>query len=103
MENKSYDHAFTFKDIPTVAEVFADGVHLVTVDSTTTRIIFTVSRSDPPKTGNKMPTGQKAVAARLVLSNPAMAELYNQLNRMVQALEQRGIMTREGGEARSVQ
>jgi hypothetical protein len=50
-----------------------------------------------------MPTGQKAVAARLVLSNPAMAELYNQLNRMVQALEQRGIMTREGGEARSVQ
>lgn len=103
MESKSYDHTFTFKDVPTVGEVFADGVHLVTVDSTTTRITFTVSRSDPPKTGNKMPTGQKAVSARLVLSNPAMAELYNQLSRMVQVLEERGIMKREGGEAQTVQ
>jgi hypothetical protein len=103
VENKPYDHTFTFKDIPSVAEAFADGVHLVTVDSTTTRITFTVSRSDPPQTGNKRPTGQKAVAARLVLSNPAMAELFNQLNRMVHALEQQGIMKRDGGEARTVQ
>jgi hypothetical protein len=102
-ESKPYDHTFQFKDIPTVAETFADGVHLVTVDGTTTRIVFTASRADPPKTGNKSPTGQKAVAARLVLTNPAMAALYNQLSKMVQVLEQRGLMKREGGEAQTIQ
>lgn len=102
-EKKPFDHSFQFKDVPTIAETFADGVHLVTVDGTTTRIVFTTSRPDPPKSGNKSPTGQKALAARLVLTNPAMAELYNQLSHMVQVLEQQGLMKREAGKAQTIQ
>jgi hypothetical protein len=103
MEKKAYDQAFQYKDVPALAETFADGIHLVTVDGSSARITFTVSRSDPPKTGNKVPTGQKVTAARIVLPLPAMAELYNQLHGMVQVLEQRGLMTREGGTAQTLQ
>lgn len=97
MEKKSYDHAFTFKDNLDVTETFADGIHLVTVDGTTMRLVLTVSRSEPPKPGTKAPTGQKVVASRLVMPLPAMAELYNQLDRMVRGMEAQGLLHREGG------
>ena len=103
MENKPFDHSFQFKDDLSVRETFAQGVHLATVDGSTLRITFTVSRPDPPKTGNKAPTGQKVVACRLVLPLPAMAELYNQLDQMVRALEQKGLLKREGGATHTVQ
>ncbi len=97
MEKKSFDHAFTFKDDLSVRETFADGVHLIAVDGSTLRIVLTAARSDAPKTGNKQPTGQKVVAARLVMPLPALAELYNQLDGMVRGLENQGLLTRGDG------
>ena len=97
MEKKSFDHAFSFKDNPAVTETFADGVHLISVDGSTLRIVFTVARADPPKTGNKTATGQKVAAARLVMPLPALAELYNQLDGMVRGLESQGLLTRGDG------
>jgi hypothetical protein len=99
MENKPYDHAFQYKDIPTVPETFADGVHLLTVDGSTMRIVFTVSRSDAEQQpGSKSPRGQKATAARLVMPLKGFAELYNKLDQMVSGLESQGLLKRERGE-----
>jgi hypothetical protein len=97
MDKKPYDRAFTFKDDPGVRETFADGIHLVTVDGSTLRIVFTVGRADPPKTGNKQPTGNRVAVARLVMPLPGLAELYNQLDGMVRGLESQGLLTRGGG------
>jgi len=100
MEKKSFNHAFTFKDNPDVRETFADGVHLVTVDGSTLKIDLTVSRSDPPKTGNKTPTGNNVIAVRLVMPLPALATLYNQLDQMVRGLEAQGLLHRGSGEVK---
>ena len=94
MEKKPFDKTFPYKDLPNVAETFADGIQLVQVDSSTLRILFTVSRTDDVKPGR--PHGNKVTAARLVLPLPAFADLYNQLESMVTALEQRGLLQREG-------
>ena len=94
---KPYDHAFQFKDNPTITETFADGVHLITVDGSNAKITFTASRSDPPKPGNKAPTGAKVVTARLVLSAPALTALFNQLQQLMAGMEQMGVIQREGG------
>jgi len=103
MEKKPFDHSFQFKDDLAVHETFVDGIHMTQVDGTTMRMTLTVARADPPKTGNKSPTGQKVVAVRLVMPLPAMAELYNQLDNLVRGLEQQGVLQREGGAARTVQ
>jgi hypothetical protein len=97
MEQKPYDHAFQYKDIPSVAETFADGLHLLTVDATTARMTLTVSRGDEPKPNYKgPPTGQKATAARIVMPVPALLNLYNQLSQLVMGLEAQGLIRREG-------
>lgn len=95
MGKKPYDHAFQYKDVPTIGETFADGIHQIQVDGTTLRITFTVSRGDAPKSSSKdPPVGVKATAARLVMPLPALATLYNQLERMVRGLEQQGLLQR---------
>lgn len=97
METKLYDHAFAFKDSPAVTETFADGIHLVTVDDSTFRIVLTVSRTDPHETGGKSPAGQKVVASRIVMPLKGLTELYNQLDQMVRGLESQGLLKREIG------
>ena len=97
MEKKSFDHAFTFKDDIGCRETFADGIHLVSVDGSTLRLVLTVARADLPKTGNKSPTGHKVPVVRLVMPLPALADLYNQLDQMVRGLESQGLLTRGGG------
>lgn len=103
MEKKPFDHAFPYKDISSVAETFADGIHLITVDGTTARITLSATRSDAPKGNQKMPSGQKVTAARIVLPTPAFLELYNQMEQIISGMEQQGIIVREGGALRTIQ
>ncbi len=97
MDNQPFDHTFEFKDDPSVSEVYADRVCRVTADGSSTRVTLTISRPDLPSSGTASAAGHKVVAARLVLSPQATAELYNHLSKVVHLLEQKGVIKREGG------
>lgn len=98
MDKQAFDHAFTFKDNPAVAETFVDGIHLAAMYGHNFRLTFTVSRADDPKPGRKgPPTGQKVIAERLVMSLQCAADLYNRLDGMFKTLEMQGVLTRDGG------
>lgn len=103
MEQKQpFDHAFAFKDDLNVREVFADGLYLITVDGTTAKITLTVSRPDDPEPGYDGPAkGYKVPVARLALSAPAFANLFNQMNQLMNLLEAKGIVRREGQQVQS--
>lgn len=104
MEKKPYDHAFQYKDVPAVAETFADGVHLVTVDGSTARMTLTISRGEAPKPNQKgPPQGQKLTAARVVMPTPAFVELYNQMHQMISGLERVGAVVRDDKGLRTIQ
>lgn len=97
MDSKPFDAAFSFKDDLNVREIFADGLHLITVEGTTAKITLTVSRPDDPKPGRKgPPSGYKIPVARLVLSTPAFAHLFNQMSQIMHILEAQGVVKREG-------
>ena len=107
MEQKlPFDHAFTAKDDPTVKETYADGVGLIVIHSGTARLALTVSRADEPKPNRKgPPTGQKVIAARLVMPLSGLADLYNKLDQLMNGLAQEGLVHREqdGGVKPTVQ
>jgi hypothetical protein len=97
MGKKPYDDAFTFKDDLAVREVFADGVHLITVDGTVAKITLTVSRPDDLKPGFKgPPKGHKVAVTRLAMPAAAFATLFNQMNNLMLLLEKQGLVKREG-------
>jgi hypothetical protein len=85
---------FPFKDLPQVAEIFADDVHQLWFNGHYAHITLTVNRADPIKPPKK-PTGHKVVAARLVLAPEALILLHNQLSQLIGALEQSGAVKRE--------
>ena len=97
MSSEPYDKNFPFKDNPAVTETFADGIHMITAGNAVLKIDLTVSRGDPPKTGNKAPTGSKVIASRIVMPVTCIADLYNQLDSLVKLMEQQGLLTRHGG------
>jgi hypothetical protein len=97
MDNKPFDAAFSFKDDLNVREIFADGLHLITVEGTIAKITLTVSRPDDPKPGQKgPPRGYKVPVARLALTTPALAHLFNQVSQIMHILEAQGLVKREG-------
>jgi hypothetical protein len=96
MDKKPFDHTFPFKDNPDLAEIFADGIHQITVDGSTLRLTLTASRGELPKGNKTSVTGYKALAARIVMPTPMLAELYNQLDQVVRGMEAQGLLTRSG-------
>jgi hypothetical protein len=85
------DH-YPYKDLPDVAEIFADDMHLTTFNGAFATITFSVDRTleaEPPR-----PKGYKATAARLVITPNAMLKLANTLNQIVGELEKMGAVTR---------
>ncbi|SKB89756.1 hypothetical protein [Sphingopyxis flava] len=94
MTDKAYDAAFTFKDNLAATETVVDGVHLIQVQNGMARVTLTVSRGDPPASGSKKPTGQKVVAARLVMPLNGMIELHRQLEGMISGLISQGVLQR---------
>lgn len=101
-QSKSFDHAFTFKDDLGVREQFADEAYALVLSGSVAKIVFTVSRPDEVKPGYKgPPKGQKVPVARIALPTQGFAELYNKMHNMLLALEQRGLVVRENGEAKA--
>ncbi len=91
-----------FVDRPEVAETFADSIRGISFDGQTMRIEFCVTRMDDPKPPNS-PTGRQYPVCRLVLAPNAALQLFNQLQQIVNALEQSGVLKKEAHKPQSVQ
>lgn len=81
----------TFVDIPEVTEIFSDSSRSVTYDGQTMRIDFCATRMDEPNPPNQ-PTGRQYPVCRLVLTPNAAIDLFNKLQQIMVALEQRGAL-----------
>ncbi|MCC7305036.1 MAG: hypothetical protein IT558_02120 [Alphaproteobacteria bacterium] len=81
-------------DRPEVVEIFADSVENFSYDGAGLRLEFCVTRFDPPQPP-KMPTAKKYTASRLVLSTDGAMDLYNNLQKLVAALEAEGKIKRQ--------
>ena len=104
MPDKPFDHAFEYKDLPTVSETYDDGFHLVTVGNATAMLVLTASRPDAPKQGHKgPPKGEKVTALRLVMPTRTFLEVYRQMQRVITQLEEQGRLTREALSSRTIQ
>ncbi len=87
---------FEYRDDSAVSEVFADGVVVTYANTSTARIVLSVSRTDAPKPDRKVTTGYSTTACRLAMPTAAFLELYNQMHTLVQRLEKNGFVRREG-------
>jgi hypothetical protein len=83
-------------DIPELPETFSDSLGMSTFDEMTMRITFCVQRVQPPKPP-KPPFAKKYPVCRMILTIPAVVELFNQLNQMMQVLNQQGLVKIEAG------
>ncbi len=78
-------------DLPELSETFADTVRLSTFDGTVARIELCTTRlEDPGKT--KKPEAKRQPVCRLVLTPAATAELFKQLQEMVNAMVRTGVL-----------
>ena len=91
-----------FQDRPELSETFADSVRGLIFDGQTMRIEFCITRMDPPQPPNA-PTARQYPVCRLVLPPNAAIDLYNKLQRIVQALEKEGKVTRNQPPTNTIQ
>ena len=85
------DSQIQYVDLPDLAETFADSVKLSVFDGTVARIEFCTTRlKDLGKT--KKPEAQRHPVCRLVLTPAAAAELFKQLQNMINAMVQTGAL-----------
>ncbi len=83
-----------YVDRPEIPETFADHVENYIYEGSTLRLEFCVRRFDeisPPDA----PTGRRYPVCRLVLSNDAAIDLFNKLQKLVGAMEQKGLIKRD--------
>jgi len=83
-----------FMDNPSITETFADSVHAFSFDGQTMRIEFCTTRLDEPKPQNPQTATQHPIC-RLVLTPTAALDLFNKLQKLVNVLEQSGVLKRE--------
>ncbi len=83
-----------YVDRPEISETFADHVENFFYDGTTLRLEFCVRRFDEIKQPNA-PTGRRYPVCRLVLTSDAAINLFNQLQKLVGAMEQKGLVKRD--------
>ena len=93
MEKKKRVQA-RFIDNPVIVETFADSIHAFSFDGQTMRIELCTTRLDEPKPPNPQTATQHPVC-RLVLTPTATLDLFNKLQKLVNALEQTGVLKRE--------
>ena len=84
-----------YKDIPSVAETYADGVHMIQTDQSGVHITLSITRPDAPKPNIKKMTGYNGTAARIVMPLNGLIELHKQLDQMINGLIMQGILVRE--------
>ena len=80
-------------DRPELPETFVDSMGLSTFDGPTVRLEFCVTRLDAPNPPAQA-TGTRYTACRLVMQPDLAIDLYNQLQGMLGAMEQQGIIKR---------
>lgn len=82
-----------YVDRPDVSETYVDLLEKVFVNGPLVRLEFCVNRMNEPKPP-KPPTGKKITASRLVMPLPALLQMADQINKVVKALEQQGVIKR---------
>ena len=83
-----------FIDNPAIVETFADSIHAFSFDGQTMRIEFCTTRLDEPKPQTPRTATQHPIC-RLVLTPTATLDLFNKLQKLVNALEQSGVLKRD--------
>ena len=78
---------------PEISEVFADSVQGVIYNSSVARIELAVSRASAQDAADPRKK-ERVTAARLVLTTPAMVELFVQLKNVLDQLEKQGAVTK---------
>jgi hypothetical protein len=78
-------------DLPQLSETFADSLGLLLFDGQVARLEFCVTRIDP-QSSPQVPAASKYPACRLVLTPEAFLELYNQLQKIMSAMERDGLV-----------
>lgn len=78
-------------DRPEPTETFADSLGILLFDGQVARLEFCVTRLDPLSTP-QAPAAHRYPACRLVLTPEAFLELYNQLQKIMSAMERDGLV-----------
>lgn len=85
----------TYIDCPEVNETFVETVESMSLDDYCLRIELSVTRLDVKK-GTRPPSGNRYPACRLVMPASAVVDLYNQLLQIVNAMEKKGKVKKNG-------
>jgi hypothetical protein len=88
------DPGFSYLDIPTVAEAFADGVHQMSWTGQAAYLTLSVNRFDETS-ANARPSGNRVTSARLILSPNALLELHNRTSEIIDILEATGVISKQ--------
>ena len=83
-----------YVDRPEISETFADHVENYIYEGSTLRLEFCVRRIEEIKPPDA-PTGRRYPVCRLVLTNDAAIDLFNKLQKLVGAMEQKGLIKRD--------
>jgi len=93
------DTKTVYVERPDVAEMFADHCEQVIFDGQTLRLELAVTRY-ASATSSKAPTRRRTTACRLVLTPQGGLQLFEQLARVVAAMEKKGLLTKSETAAR---
>lgn len=85
-----------YKDIPSLAETFAENVSIVSVQNGVFYATLTANRPDAPKPNIKKATGNKVPVVRLVMPVNGMLELHQQIDRLINGMVMQGVLVRDG-------
>lgn len=82
-----------YEDRPELVETFADTVQRMTFDGRTLRVEFCVVRMDDPDAKAKKRTGKSVPVVRLILDLDGAVDMFNKMNNLQAALQNRGVIT----------
>jgi len=91
-----------FVDRPEVSETFVDSIRALGFDGHTMRLELCATRFDEPES-QKPPSGRQYPVCRLVLTPNAALDLFNRLQQIMSALEQKGAIKRHTEPPQTVQ
>jgi hypothetical protein len=77
-----------YQDRPELNETFADSIRACVFDGQLMRIEFTATRFDDPAPAGGTLEGRQVPVARMVLSRAAVADLFNRMGQLSNALRQ---------------
>jgi hypothetical protein len=83
-------------DIPELRETFADSLGMTIFDGMTARITFCVQRLQQPLPPDP-PQVKKYPSARMVLTPEAAVDLFNQMQMIIGAMQQAGLIKIQDG------